>query len=97
MQLFDYYILVCEYFECREKHNTESNSVRGTYFLLRDPFLSFLQLHVMYARLEGEVNSGGYTGTWSIKLFYELFYLALRTEPFSIYQIIWMKKKTLFL
>ena len=97
MQLFDYYILVCEYFECRGKHNTESNSVRGTYFLLRDPFLSFLQLHVVYARLEGEVNSGGYTGTWSIKLFYELFYLALRTEPFSIYQIIWMKKKTLFL
>lgn len=59
MQLFDYYILVCEYFECRGKHNTESNSVRGTYFLLRDPFLSFLQLHVVYARLEGEVNSGG--------------------------------------
>ena len=59
MQLFDYFILVCEYFECRGKHNTESNSVRGTYFLLRDPFLSFLQLHVMYARLEGEVNSGG--------------------------------------
>ena len=59
MQLFDYYILVCEYYECRGKHNTESNSVRGTYFLLRDPFLSFLQLHVVYARLEGEVNSGG--------------------------------------
>lgn len=59
MQLFDYFILVCEYFECRGKHNTESNSVRGTYFLLRDPFLSFLQLHVVYARLEGEVNSGG--------------------------------------
>ena len=59
MQLFDYYILVCEYFECRGKHNTESNSVRGTYFFLRDPFLSFLQLHVVYARLEGEVNSGG--------------------------------------
>ena len=59
MQLFDYYISVCEYFECRGKHNTESNSVRGTYFLLRDPFLSFLQLHVVYARLEGEVNSGG--------------------------------------
>lgn len=59
MQLFDYYILVCEYFECRGKHNTESNSVRGTYFLLRDPFLAFLQLHVVYARLEGEVNSGG--------------------------------------
>lgn len=38
-----------------------------------------------------------YTETWSIKLFYELFYLALRTDPFSIYQIIWMKKKTLFL
>lgn len=59
MQLFDYYILVCEYFECRGKHNTESNSVRGTNFLLRDPFLSFPQLHVVYARLEGEVNSGG--------------------------------------
>ena len=39
----------------------------------------------------------GYTETWSIKLSYELFYLALRTDPFSIYQIIWMKKKTLFL
>lgn len=79
--------------------NTTQNQIQsgGTYFLLRDPFLSFLQLHVVYARLEGEVNSGGYTGTWSIKLFYELFYLALRTEPFSIYQIIWMKKKTLFL
>ena len=59
MQLIDYDILVCEYFECRGKHNTESNSVGGTYFLQRDPFLSFLQLHVVYARLEGEVNSGG--------------------------------------
>lgn len=79
--------------------NTTQNQIQsgGTFLLLRDPFLSFLQLHVVYARLEGEVNSGGYTGTWSIKLFYELFYLALRTEPFSIYQIIWMKKKTLFL
>ena len=28
MQLFDYYILVCEYFECSGKHNAESNSVR---------------------------------------------------------------------
>lgn len=97
MQLFDYYISVCEYFECRGKHNTESNSVRGTYFLLRDPFLSFLQLHVVYGASKGRWIVVANTGTWSIKLFYELFYLALRTEPFSIYQIIWMKKKTLFL
>lgn len=34
----------------------------------------------MYVRLEGEVNSGIYTETRSI----ELFYLALRTDPFSI-------------
>lgn len=41
--------------------NTTQNQTQsgGTYFLLRDPFLSFLQLHVVYARLEGEVNSGG--------------------------------------
>ena len=41
--------------------NTTQNQTQSgrTYFLLRDPFLSFLQVHVVYARLEGEVNSGG--------------------------------------